>query len=74
MPSETCALPFDFMLERDPKNILYYQHDVENYADQVLDFLLFDKHEYIHGIFWSVILVSVFMLQVYVTFSLFLKI
>ena len=37
-------------------------------------FLLFDKHEYIHGIFWSVILVSVFMLQVYVTFSLFLKI
>ena len=42
------ALPFDFQLERDPKNILYYQRDVENYTDQVLNFLLFDRHEYIH--------------------------
>ena len=30
------ALPFDFALERDPKNIFYY-----------LLFLLFDRHEYI---------------------------
>ena len=31
-PSKTCVLPFDFALERDPKNIFYYQHDVENYT------------------------------------------
>ena len=48
------------------KNILYYQRDLENDTDQVLDFL-FDKHEYTHGIFQFVILVSVFMLQVYVS-------
>ena len=47
-PSKTCALPFDFALERDPKNIFYCQRDVENYTDQVLDFLLCDRHEYIH--------------------------
>ena len=46
--SKTCALPFDFALERDPKNIFYYQHDIENYTDQVLNFLLFDRHEYVH--------------------------
>ena len=34
--------------ERDPKDIFYYQRDVENYADQVLNFLSFDRHEYIH--------------------------
>ena len=47
-PSKTCAHPFDFALERDPKNILYYQCDVENYTDQVLNFLLHGRHEYIH--------------------------
>ena len=47
-PSKTCALPFDFALETDPKNIFYYQRDVENYTDQVLGFLLFDRHEYTH--------------------------
>ena len=41
--------------------------------NQVLDFL-FDKHEYLQGIFQSVILVSIIMLQFYVTFPLFLKI
>ena len=43
-PSETCALPFDFAIESDPKNI-YYQRYVENHADQILDFLLFHKYE-----------------------------
>ena len=47
-PSKTCALAFDFALDRDPKNIFYYQHDVENYTDWVLNFLLFDRHEYIY--------------------------
>ena len=47
-PSKTCVLPFNFTLERDLKNIFYYQHDVENYTGQVLNFLLFDRHEYIH--------------------------
>ena len=42
------ALPFDFALERDSKNVFYYQRDVENYTDQVFNFLLFDRHEYIH--------------------------
>ena len=31
------------------------------YPDQVLHFLLFDKHEYTYGIFWPVILVSIFI-------------
>ena len=53
---------------------MYYQRDVENYAEEVLNFLLFGKHEYTHGIFWSLILVSVFMSRVTVTVSLFLKI
>ena len=53
---------------------MYYQRDVENYAEEVLNFLLFDKHEYTHRIFWSLILVSVFMSRVTVTVSLFLKI
>ena len=35
-PSKTCALPFDFALERYPENTFYYQRDVENYTDQVL--------------------------------------
>ena len=61
------------MSERDPENIFYYQHDVENYEEQVLNFLFFDKHEYAHGIFWSVILVSIFMLLIFVTFPLFFK-
>ena len=34
------------MLEKDPKNIFNYQSDAENYKEQVLNFLLFDKHEY----------------------------
>ena len=42
------ALPFDFALERDPKNIFYYQRDIENYTDQILNFLLLVRHEYIH--------------------------
>ena len=32
--------------------------------DQLLKFLLFDKHEYTHRIFRSVILVSIFIFQV----------
>ena len=68
-----CALPFDFVLGRDTKNILCCQRNVENYKDQVLDVLLLDKPEYTQGIFWSVILVNIFMLRVYVTFSLFLR-
>ena len=48
LPSKTCVLLFDFALERDPKNIFYYQRDVQNYTDQVLNFLLFDRHDYIH--------------------------
>ena len=74
-PSKTCALPFDFALERDPKNIFYYQCDVQNYTDQVLNFLLFDRNEiYTIRTFRSVILVSKLMLRVYLTFSLFFKI
>ena len=42
------ALSIDFAVERDPKNIFFYQRDAENYTDHVLDFLLFDRREYIH--------------------------
>ena len=37
---------FDFALVRDPKNIFYYQREVENYTDQVLNFLLTDMNIY----------------------------
>ena len=50
-PSKTSALPFDFTLERDPKNIFYYHWGVENYTDLVIDFLFFDKHKYKNEIF-----------------------
>ena len=74
-PSNTYALPFDFALERDLKNISYYQRDIENYMDQVLNFFVIQKTWiYKHRISRSVILVSILMLQVYLTFSLFFKI
>ena len=37
-PSKACALPFDFALERDRKNIFYYQCNVKNYMGQVPNF------------------------------------
>ena len=36
-------------LKKDPKYIFYCQCDVDNYMDQVLDFLLHDRHEYTHA-------------------------
>ena len=36
-------LPFNPVLVRDPKNILYHQYGIEGYADLVLSFSLFDK-------------------------------
>ena len=48
-PSKTCAFPLDFALQRDPKNIFYYQRDAESCMDQVFDFLSFDRHEYKHA-------------------------
>ena len=39
------SLAFDFALERDPESIFYCQCDVENYTDQVLNFL-YDRQEY----------------------------
>ena len=41
--SKFSHFPFYSALEGDPKNIFYYQRDVENYTDQVLNFLLFDE-------------------------------
>ena len=67
------CLPLILFCERDPENIFDYQRDTENYTDQVSNFFLYGGHEYIHTIFRPVILVSVFLLQVYVTFSLFFK-
>ena len=47
-PSGSCALPFDFVLERDPKNIFYREFDLESCTDLVLDFLyhLINKYTY----------------------------
>ena len=28
--------------------VFYYQRDAENYTDQTLNFLLFDRNEYLH--------------------------
>ena len=42
------ALPYDFALESNPKNIFTCQRDVENYTNQVLDILFYDRHEYIY--------------------------
>ena len=64
----------DLALDRDPKNIFFYQRDVENYTDQVLNFLLFDRQICTRGTLRSAILVSILMLRVYLTFSLFFKI
>ena len=47
-PRQVKHVRFDFALKRDPKNIFYCQCDVDNYTDQVLTFLFFDRHEYIH--------------------------
>ena len=48
LASKTCALPFDFALERDSKYIFYCHPDVDSYTDQGLDFLSYDIHEYVH--------------------------
>ena len=42
--------------------------------DLALNFLLFGKYEYTHGIFRSVILAIIFLLHVNINFSLVLKI
>ena len=47
-PLQVNHFPLDIMLVRDPKNIFYYQHDIQNCTDQALDFELFDRHEYTH--------------------------
>ena len=47
-PSKICALFFHLAFWRTLKNIFYYQRDVENYTNQVLNFLFFDRHVYIH--------------------------
>ena len=45
-------VPFGFRLERDPKNIIHHSCDIRYYPDQVLDFLLFGRHEYsVTGLF-----------------------
>ena len=61
-PSKTCALPFDFALERDLENIFYYQCDVELYGPGPQFFVIRYTRIYTHGIFRSVILVSILML------------
>ena len=60
--------PFEFTLEGELKNIFYYQCKVESLQIWFSIFLSINKHEYTHGIFWSVILVSEFTLKVYLTF------
>ena len=64
-------IPFGFRLERDPKNIIHHSCDVWYYPDQVLDFLLFDRHEFTNRNFQSAILVRIFSLPVHSTFHLF---
>ena len=65
--------PFDLVLERDPKNIFFFECNVESFADLVLDFLYYLISMNIHTEL-VLILVSIFTLWFYLTFSLFLKI
>ena len=60
--------------ERPEKLFSINQCDTESYTDLIVDFLLFDEHDYTHGIFRSVILISIIILQAYISFSLFLKV
>ena len=49
-PRQVKHVPFPLIscYRETQKNILYYQRDVENDMDQVLNFFLFHKHEYKH--------------------------
>ena len=59
-PSGTSMLHASFQFcVTDPKNIIYYLCDVQNYMGEVLNFLLLDKQEYTYAIFLSLILVSI---------------
>lgn len=63
-----------FLVKERPKKIFYYQPDVETLGARSSIFLLLNKREYKNRIFQSAVLVSIFMLQIYITFSLFLNI
>ena len=72
---KTCAVPFDFTSERDLKNILLSAWHRELYGPGPQFFVIWlDMNIDTHRIFRSVILVSILMLRVYLTFSLFFKI
>ena len=58
LPSKTCALPFDFTLERDPKNI--------RTTSSLFCCSMIDMNKCTHNL-RSVILVSILVLQVYYT-------
>ena len=63
-----------FLLRERPEKYFVLLVWRREYANLVLNFLLFDRHEYRHGNFRSIILVSIFTLWVYLTSSLFLRI
>ena len=72
---KNCALLLQSRVrERDSKNIFYYLPDIENYTDQLLNFLLFDRNKYVYTESSSTYTYSILILQVYLTFSLFFKI
>ena len=60
--------------ERPKKYFLSWVWRRDLYGHSPQFFISFDQHEYAHRIFRSVILVSIFTLQAYLTFSLFLHI
>ena len=69
-----CASPWFPVRKRPKKTFSIINMTLRTVRTRSPIFFLFDRHEYTHGIFRSVILVIVFILQVYVTFSLFFKI
>ena len=72
-PRKTCVLPFDFTLKRDRKISLIISVTLRIIWTRSSVLYLIDMNIYTRNL-RSLILVSILMLQVYLTFSLFFKI
>ena len=73
LPSTTSALHFNFALERDPKNIFYYQHDVIQTKSSIFYYLA-DTNIHTHNLLvCNSGQCTTFMLWIYVTLSLFFR-
>ena len=72
-PSKTSALHFNFALERDPKNIFYYQHDVIQTKSSTFYHLADTNIHTQNLLICNSGQCTTFMLWIYVTLSLFFR-